>query len=99
MGVSGAYGWEDLYPFVVCVSVYTYAFTAFMAAYVLRIPWELAGFIAMISIMVDNYTENLVSFLGACDVYQQECAPEKGQHVFGCSCRDAADANAAAQHA
>lgn len=61
--LSGAYSWQELYPFVVSLTVYTYAFTAFMAAYVLRVPWELAGFIAVISVMVDNYTSDLISFV------------------------------------
>lgn len=61
--MSGAYSWQELYPFTVSLTVYTYAFTAFMAAYVLRLPWELAGFIAVISLMVDNYTSDLISFV------------------------------------
>lgn len=63
MIAGGAYSWTELYPFTVCLTVYTYAFTAFMAAYILRVPWELAGFVAVISVMVDNYTSDLIAFV------------------------------------
>jgi hypothetical protein len=43
---------------------YTYAFTAFMAAHVLRIPWELAGFIVFIGVAVDNSTMHVLNFFG-----------------------------------
>lgn len=64
MIASGAYTWTDLYPFTVCLTIYTYAFTAFMTAYILRVPWELAGFVAVISVMVNNYTSDLITFVG-----------------------------------
>jgi len=64
MMLSGAFDWQQMYPFMFSIMIYTYAFTTFMAAYVLRVPWELAGFITMISIMVNNYTADLISFLG-----------------------------------
>ena len=60
---SGAYSWQELYPFTVSLTLYGYAFTAFMAAYVLRVPWELAGFIAVIGLIVDDYTSDLISFV------------------------------------
>ena len=63
MLLSGAYSWHELYPFTVSLTIYTYAFTAFMAAYVLRVPWELAGFIAVISVLVDDYTADLIGFV------------------------------------
>lgn len=39
--------WADIYPMMVFITLYSYAYTAFMAAYVLRIPYEMAGFIAI----------------------------------------------------
>lgn len=61
--LGGVCSWEELYPFTVSLTIYTYVFTAFMAAYVLRVPWELAGFIAAISFIVDDYTSDLVTFV------------------------------------
>jgi hypothetical protein len=61
---NGTHTMAELYPFMVCVMYYTYAFTAFMAAHVLRIPWELAGFIVFIGVAVDNSTQHVLNFFG-----------------------------------
>ena len=45
--LSGSHSWEEIYPMMVVVTLYAYAYTAYMATYVLRIPCELAGFIAI----------------------------------------------------
>lgn len=60
MLMSGAYEWADLYPFMLCLMLYSYAFTAFMVAHVLRVPWELAGFITLVGIIVNDNTLELV---------------------------------------
>jgi len=65
MIASGAYSWAELYPFMMCLMFYTYAFTAFMASYVLRIPWELAGFIVFISMCVNNSTLDMYYWVGS----------------------------------
>lgn len=64
MLLTGTHGWQELYPFMVCLILYTYAFTGFMAAYVLRIPWELAGFIVFVGMCVNNTTLDLVHWVG-----------------------------------
>ncbi|NCT40558.1 MAG: hypothetical protein GW778_02715 [Alphaproteobacteria bacterium] len=45
--LNGSHSWAEIYPMMVVVTLYAYAYTAFMATYVLRIPYELAGFIAI----------------------------------------------------
>jgi len=45
--LNGAYSWTEIYPIMVCITLYAYAYTAFMATYVMRIPMELACFIAI----------------------------------------------------
>ncbi len=61
---GGYYTWDELYPFT-CIAVgYSYFFTAFMAAYVLRIPLELAGFITFIGYMVNTQTLNIMHWIG-----------------------------------
>lgn len=64
MLLAGTHTWQELYPFMVCLILYTYAFTGFMAAYVLRIPWELAGFIVFLGMSVNNGTLDLVTWVG-----------------------------------
>ncbi len=64
MLMSGTHGWAELYPFMMCLMLYTYAFTAFMAAYVLRIPWELAGFIVFVSFCINDSTLDILYWVG-----------------------------------
>lgn len=63
MLLSNAFTWDELYPFMKFLLFYTYAFTAFLAIHALIIPWELAGFIAFLAIMVDNNTLDLVTWV------------------------------------
>lgn len=45
--LNGAYSWGEVYPLMVFVTLYSYAYTAFMATYVMRVNWELACFMAI----------------------------------------------------
>lgn len=45
--INGVYTWDEIYPMMVLITLYSYAYTAFMAAHVMRIPMELASFIAI----------------------------------------------------
>ena len=45
--LNGYYSWAEIYPLIVVIALYSYAYTAFMAASVLKIPMELACFIAI----------------------------------------------------
>ncbi|MGZ9097410.1 MAG: hypothetical protein ACXW30_03835 [Micavibrio sp.] len=65
MLLSGTFTWEELYPFMMFLVFYTYAFTAFMAVHVLIIPWELAGFIAFIAMTVDDSTIDIIHWIGS----------------------------------
>ena len=47
------------------VLAYTFAFTSYVAACTLRIPIELAAFIAMISFQINNSTYEVVDWVGA----------------------------------
>jgi hypothetical protein len=62
---TGAYSWDELNAIMMSLMFYTYMFTAFMAAKILRIPWELGGFICMISILIDDSTNNLLYWVGS----------------------------------
>lgn len=63
MLLSGRYTWDELYPFMMCLMLYSYAFTAFMVAYILRVPWELAGFITFMGVTINNDTLDLVRWI------------------------------------
>lgn len=63
MLLSGGFTWDELYPFMKFLMFYTYAFTAFLAVHALIIPWELAGFIAFLAVMVDNNTLDFVTWI------------------------------------
>lgn len=64
MLLSGSHTWTELFPFMLSLVGYAYFFTAFAAAYILRLPWELAGFIVIISFMINDWTWQLLSFVG-----------------------------------
>jgi len=44
---------------------YTYAFTAFMTACVLRVPIELAGFVSFIAFTIDTSSQDLLGWVGS----------------------------------
>ena len=61
-----AYGGQSLamlHPAIMLTMLYTYAFTAYTAARVLRAPLELGGFIALIAFIVNNYTTGLLHLI------------------------------------
>lgn len=64
MVVSGAYTWEEIYPFTMFLVFYGYALVAYAAVYALVIPWELAMFITMISMVINDSTLNLMTWIG-----------------------------------
>ncbi|MCB9989657.1 MAG: hypothetical protein H6868_10065 [Rhodospirillales bacterium] len=63
--VSGAYSYQEMYPLAMCVVIYTYYCTAFIANATLRIPWELAGFVTMICYAVNTHTLDVLHWIGS----------------------------------
>ena len=45
--LNGSHSWTEIYPMMVIVTLYSYAYSGFMVAHIMRIPYELAGFIAI----------------------------------------------------
>jgi len=45
--MGGQYSWEEIYPLMVVVTLYSYVYTGFMAMHTFRLPWEMGGFIAI----------------------------------------------------
>ncbi len=61
---SGMYSWQEITPLTCVLVGYSYLFTGFMAAYVLRIPLELAGFITFLSYAVNTHTLEIMNWVG-----------------------------------
>ncbi len=51
---TGMQDWEALYPVMIVLSVYSYIWTAFLVTYVVKIPWELAGFFVIFGMFIDE---------------------------------------------
>lgn len=62
--MTGNYSWNELYPFMQSMMIYSYLFTAYMIGRVLRVPWELAGFIAITGFIINDYSLQILSFVG-----------------------------------
>lgn len=54
MFINGHYSWSEIYPLMVVITLYSYAYTGFMAAHVLRLPWEMAGFIMVVGMAINQ---------------------------------------------
>lgn len=63
--MGGHYEWAEIYPMMVCITLYSYAYTAFMAAHVLRIPLELAAFVSICSMAINQTALDVMKWLGA----------------------------------
>lgn len=62
--MNGMYSWAEVYPLMVCITLYSYAYTAFMAAHVLRIPKELAIFVSVCSMAINQTALDAMKWLG-----------------------------------
>lgn len=62
---SGGHSWQEMQPFMMFLVLYSYAITAFMAAYVLNIPFELGGFVGFIAMAANNGAHDFIRFMEA----------------------------------
>ncbi len=58
--MSGNHEWGDIYPLMVFIALYSYAYTAFMAARVLRIPMELAVFVSVAGMAIHQTSLDVI---------------------------------------
>ncbi len=63
MLINESKSWDELQAFMVCLTFYVYAFQAFMISYVMRMPYELAGFLIFISIALERAGNQMVYWL------------------------------------
>lgn len=66
---SGHYTWTDVQPLLVLITLYSYIYTAFMATCVMRIPWELAGFVAITGMAIHQTSLDLLKWAAVNAVY------------------------------
>ncbi len=65
MAVTGAHSWSELFPMFIAIMFYEIALTAFIAAYALNVPWQLAGGIGFLSLFVNEaVSSTLFYFVG-----------------------------------
>lgn len=67
--LNGAYGWSEVYPLMVFITLYSYAYTAFMAMYVMRVNWELAGFIAIAGMAIHQSSLGALKWIAVNTLY------------------------------
>ena len=60
--LSGHYEWAEIYPMMVFITLYSYAYTAFMATHVMRIPMELACFIAIAGMAIHQMSLDVLKW-------------------------------------
>jgi len=60
MMLTGNHSGEQLYPLIMGLVFYGYGLTAFVATYILRLPWELAGFVAIIGFLINDCTGDMM---------------------------------------
>ncbi len=69
MFMNGAYSWDEVYPMMVFITLYSYAYTAFMATYVMRIPLEMACFIAIAGMAIHQTSLGALKWLAVNAIY------------------------------
>ncbi len=63
MFLAGNHDWASVYPLMVVITLYSYAYTAFMAAAVMRIPYEFAGFIAIAGMAIHQSSLDVMKWV------------------------------------
>ena len=61
--LTGHYNWADIQPLLMIVTLYSCACVAFMATHVMRIPWELASFVAICGLAIHQTSLDMVRWM------------------------------------
>jgi hypothetical protein len=67
--MNGYYSWAEVYPLMVMITLYSYAYTAFMAVHVLRVPWEMAAFIMVMGMAIHQTSLDVLKWAAMNTVY------------------------------
>lgn len=63
--MAGNHSFSEIYPLMVFITLYSYACTAFMAAHTLKIPMELACFVAIAGMAIHQTSLHVLKFMTA----------------------------------
>lgn len=61
---TGAHTWEEVEPAVFVLAIYEYFYVAFMTTFVMRVPWQLAGFITICGLALNQTSLEFLLWLG-----------------------------------
>lgn len=61
--LMGFTDYEQSYPFLIVISIYFYALTAFIIRYIVDIPWELAIFITVCLFFIDDFSFKILGLI------------------------------------
>jgi hypothetical protein len=67
--LNGHYSWEEIRPLLVFLTLYSYAYTAFMVSQVLRMPWELATCVAICGMAIHQGSLDMLKWAAVQTVY------------------------------
>lgn len=57
--------YNDVYPLIIVISVYSYALAAFIVRYVIDIPWELAVFVTVCILAINEGSFDLLYYIAS----------------------------------
>lgn len=61
----GWHGWDDVYNINIVFALYGYALTAFILTYSLKIPWEMAGFLTICFLAINETGFDFIYWLAS----------------------------------
>ena len=67
--LNGSHSWAEIYPMMVMVTLYGYAYSGFMVAHIMRIPYELACFIAIAGMAIHQSSLSAIKWAAVQTLY------------------------------
>lgn len=61
--LSGESSWADMYQFDILHSIYSYVVAAFVLTFTMKIPWELAGFLTILGLAINETSLDAVLWI------------------------------------
>ncbi|MEM6812578.1 MAG: hypothetical protein AAF549_08960 [Pseudomonadota bacterium] len=59
----GFYNYSDMLPYLIILSIYSYAVTAFIIRFVIDIPWELSIFLTVCLLAINEFMFDAIKFI------------------------------------
>lgn len=67
--LNGSHSWTEIYPMMVMVTLYSYAYSGFIIAHIMRIPYEMAAFIAIAGMAIHQTSLSAVKWMAVQTIY------------------------------